>query len=466
MSYKTDLLNPYVVNVYRLWVCLFLCSDGDYSGGYMDSSLSSNKETLTVESRISSPISLFEQGLDYFRQGRHVEGISFWALARERLPPEKMLLAAMIDAFLESYANYRQTEQAFHQASRNFVEAENKQQKLLAAVEKLLMDPREKSISASSQSSTPAQASNDFQGSRTSHSTQPLVADHGGDQSLQPLWSSSGDCEDHSTLPALTITCFGRFEVKRLGQPVILCQNRNGQAILRYLIAQSDYRATSDSLMGILWPDNEPEVARHKVQVAVSALRRSLNNGYTNDPGGGYIICKNGVYQPNPATSIKTDVDTFLLFYQAGRQRGGEERIAHFEKACHLYKGPFLAEDLYADWTFVRREQLSQKFLTMCHALAKHYLATGHYEAAVHWASAVIEENRCDEEAYRQLMQAYAACGHRSEAIQRFQRCEHILHYELGATPMPETINLFQSILLCQSIPLPENANRAKIERK
>ncbi len=60
----------------------------------MDSSLSSNRETFSVESSIFS-ISMLEQGLDYFHQGRHVEGISLWATAREELPPEKMYLAPL-----------------------------------------------------------------------------------------------------------------------------------------------------------------------------------------------------------------------------------------------------------------------------------------------------------------------------------------------------------------------------------
>ena len=412
----------------------------------MDSSLSSNRETFMVESRIFSPISLLEQGLDYFRQGRHVEGVSIWAIAREELPPEKMHLAAMIDAFLESYAHYREAEEALHQAGRYFVEAENKQQKLLLAVEKLLIDSKEESISASTQFYTSAQASNDFQGSRTLHSIQPLVADLNGDQSTQPSGLSSGDCDEQGTLPALNITCFGRFEVRRLGEPVILCQNRNGQAILRYLVAQPGYRASIDALMGTLWPDDEPDVARHKVQIAVSALRGSFKYEGISSRCGGYILSKNSVYFPNPATSFNTDVDEFLKWYKEGRQSSGQAAIAHYERACRLYRGPFLAEDIYADWTFVRRDHLSQRFLTMCHTLVSHYLATGSYEEAVQWAGAVLQENRCDEEAHRQLMQAYMAGGRRSEALRQFRRCEQVLHDELGVAPIPETISLFQSI--------------------
>ena len=437
--------------------------------GRMDPSRSIDQGIQAVTSRISSPICLLKQGLDYFRQGRYVEGSSLCALAREGLSPEQMQFAATIDAFLESHGRYRQALQTLHQASRQLVDAENEQQALLLTFEKLVLASREASEAGKSfspEDHTGGSVSDDYQGTQALNATQPLPANNNGYQSLQPLRTSLNVSGDHNTLPELYITCFGHFEVKRLDQPVMLCQNRTGQTILHYLIAQPGYRAPMDVLMGTLWPDDEPEVARHKVQVAVSALRRSLNSGYPCDPGGGYILCKNGVYQLSPATTINTDVDKFLLYYQAGRQSGGDEAITHYERACRFYTGPFLAEELYADWTFLRRAQLSQGFLTMCHALTEYYLDNGRCEDAVQWGSAILEEDPCDEGAHRKLMQAYVAGGRRSEALRQFQRCESILHNELNAMPMPETVSLFQSILLCQNTPPAEKENRAKIERK
>lgn len=436
----------------------------------MDSPLLSDRETFTDTDGIFSFATLLEQGLTHFRQRRYVEAITCCTLAREQLAPDQAQFAATIDAFIDSYDHCQQAQLAFHQASRCFVEAEDKQQAMLLAVENLLLTSVE-TLSASSQSSSLAREFNSYQETYTFPATKPPAENHHRPLVSRPLQISPQAREDHDgcdthTLPALYIVCFGNFEVWRLGQPVTLCQNRNGQAILRYLVAQPGYRASIDSLMGTLWPDDEPDVARHKVQVAVSALRGSLKNRGISSRGGGYILSKNGVYFPNPATSFKTDVDEFLKLYQEGRQSRGQAAIAYYERACRLYRGPFLAEDIYADWTFVRRDQLSQRFLTMCHALVSHYLATGSYEEAAQWASAVLQENHCDEEAHRQLMQAYIAGGRRSEALRQFRRCEQVLHDELGVVPMLETISLFQSIALGQNDSSLENENRAKIERK
>ena len=192
--------------------------------------------------------------------------------------------------------------------------------------------------------------------------------------------------------------------------------------------------------MGILWPENEPVVARHKLHVAVSALRGSLNKGYECDPGGGYILCKKQFYQINPAVSLRSDEDEFLALFQAGRDTRGREMATFYERACHLYMGPFLIEDMYTDWSFIHREQLSQTYLTMCRALADYFLSVGRYEDTVKWANMILSESQCDEEAYRQLMLAYAAQRRSSEALRQYQRCEHVLRDEFGVSPMPETV--------------------------
>src|SRR5205085_10555008 len=129
---------------------------------------------------------------------------------------------------------------------------------------------------------------------------------------------------------------------------------------------------------------------------------------YSCKPASGYILCHNGIYQLNPAISLHTDRDEFLDYYHRGMQR--KERMPSlFEHACHLYTGPFLSEDLYAQWSFLQREQLARTYLQMCSALAEHHLHNHNHREALTWATAIVEENPCDEGAHQILMRAYAA---------------------------------------------------------
>src|SRR5262249_41383870 len=127
--------------------------------------------------------------------------------------------------------------------------------------------------------------------------------------------------------------------------------------------------------------------------------------------------------------------------------RDPEVAVHCYERACKLYTGPFLPEDLYAEWPFLVREELNKAYLSMCRKLATYYLASGNYEATLTWAQAMLTIDRCEEDAYRFLIRAYAASGRRTEALRRYQQCQQALAEELGVSPMQETQLVLQTIL-------------------
>lgn len=398
----------------------------------------------------SSVISLLERGLNCIRQENYTEGVIFFTQARQQLLPDQVQLASLLYTLMQDCEKYWQAQQALNQASKRFAEIDAELQAQITIIEKVIPTFTRERDTEGTLHAIPRsfQNSNHHQIMQSSLSSVEMAYPQG-----IPQQTVAYRDESSVTLPALDITCFCRFQVRRLGQAIVLCPNRNGQAILRYLVAQPEHRATMDILMTLLWPEDEPAVAHHKLQVAISALRRSLNDGYVKDSGCGYILCKNRVYELNPLVPLRTDVDEFLEHYQAGRQSSGNVMAAYYRRACDLYTGSFLSEDLYADWSFLRRKQLNQVYLTMCNALAEYCLEAGRYEHAMRWIGAILKENRCDEGAHRQLMRAYAAQGRRSDALLQYRLCARTLAEELGVQPMPETISLFQAILNNNNLP-------------
>lgn len=368
-----------------------------------------------------------ERGVARASEGRFAEAAAHLARVRAGLPVAERALAAALDAFLDGHARYWQAQQALHEASRRFAGAIVEQEARLAEIVVLIG------------------------GGPGRRARGPAVAAGGAPSNLATPTPHPTEAERADHPPGLRITCFGRFAVWRGERPLALCRNRNGQAILRYLVAHPRHRETIDALMEALWPDETPEVARHKLHCATSVLRRALNDGQPSRKGGGYLRCEGGVYELDPAVDLQIDVDAFLAHYEAGVAAGGDGATAHFEAACRLYTGPFLPEDLYVDWPAIRREQLAQTFLSMCNALTIGLLRAGRPGDAAGWALRAIEENRCDEAAYRQLMRAHAAAGNRAEALRQYHRCEQALAEHLGVQPLPETTALFSAILRGES---------------
>ncbi len=302
----------------------------------MDSPLSPEQDILFVASETSSPERLLETGFLYVRQGRYDEGLAFFALARERLSPHQAHLAVVLDAFTQSHETYSRAQDELLQASRHFARADAEQQVQITALENLLPILLEETSVVSPPVGGLQQ---NARGNRWLHVLRSAPEDLNSNQLSKQLPQRTAEdkrahqslppspFEDSTTLPALYITCFGHFEVKRLGTPVVLCSNRHAQTILRYLVAQAEHCATSDTLMTLLWPEDEPEVVQPRLHTAICALRRSLNHGYSCESGYGYIGCKNRTYSLSTAIPIQTDVDQFLHYYQAGRQTS-EERVA------------------------------------------------------------------------------------------------------------------------------------------
>jgi DNA-binding SARP family transcriptional activator len=243
--------------------------------------------------------------------------------------------------------------------------------------------------------------------------------------------------------PVLHAVCLAPFELRLHGTSIPLGSNRNGQAILRYLVAQPNHQASNDTLMDLFWPDDDNDVALHKLHVTISNLRHSLQAHLHKN----YILSKQSIFQLNPVIPLTTDVDEFLTLYSMGQKLEGKAAIFCYERACALYTRPFLIEDLYEDWSFVRREQLRQIMIEMCNALADYHLKNSAHDAAVQWVMKILGENRYDEAAYRQLMRIYALSGKRNEALHQYQRCQQMLQEDLGLQLMPETVYLHESII-------------------
>jgi DNA-binding SARP family transcriptional activator len=399
----------------------------------------------TVLSADTSLKLLLERGLAWIEEGGYSEGIALLTLARELISPARRDLIDLLDTFLRHYATYGRAQAELQEAGRRFAGADEELH-AQAAFLKTELPPLIAALDGSLLSSPiTARIAAHLAPVADIPSYMPVLSVA---PALQPLNSNHAA----AAVTTLAVTCFGRFSIRHNGQALTLCPNRSGQTILRYLAVQPEHRASADTLMEILWPDDEPEVARHKLQVAVSALRRSLINSSGAELNG-YIQCKDRVYQLNSDVSLSSDVDEFLRLYHTGRQAGGAEMAAQYEQACQLYSGPFLVEDIYADWSSRQRDYLCRVYLAMCGALAEHFLGSSQFEEAVKWVGAILQENRTDEEAHRQLMRAYAAEGRRSEAVRQYQRCERILREELSVAPALETAALLQSILTARDMP-------------
>ncbi len=252
--------------------------------------------------------------------------------------------------------------------------------------------------------------------------------------------------------PMLQVRCFGRFEVHRDGVPIAQWRRGKAKLLLKFLLVRRQ-PVPRDVLIDLLWPEADPRTAVNGLRVALHALRQALGPcGREGQRARDYVIFEGGNYGVNPAADLWVDADEFSSHFVAGMRLERQGQIAaaidHFEKAENLYRDDYLLEDLYEDWTLVRREELKDQYLMVLTKLADACLNQGDAEGCIVRCHRILQKDACREDAYRRLMRCYVELGQRSQALHWFDLCVQTLRRELDVAPSEPTTELYGQICL------------------
>jgi DNA-binding SARP family transcriptional activator len=245
----------------------------------------------------------------------------------------------------------------------------------------------------------------------------------------------------------LAIYCLDRFRVEFDGVALNTSIGGKSLTVLKCMTASGRMLASYDVLAERLWPDCNFEVARNRLRVAVHGLRRMLDP-LKRMPD--LVLSQGGSYMLNPRGSVWVDSDCFEKAWQRGVkcERAGDLLSAWhaFEEAESLYVRDYLEEDLYEDWTLLRRECLRDAYLALVERLAEWSLAEGDFDSCLVRCHKLLSRDPSHEGAYRMLMLSYKRLGQHMRALQWFQICESVLKRELGTGPSPETLATYAEL--------------------
>jgi DNA-binding SARP family transcriptional activator len=204
----------------------------------------------------------------------------------------------------------------------------------------------------------------------------------------------------------LRLNTFGGLVLQQDGQLHTGPASQRRRLALLAVVASAGARGASrDKLLGLLWPDADPESARHSLYQALHAIRRSA--------GSDEVFQGSSTLQLNPAR-ITSDVAEF---------EEAIERGAH-EAAARLYRGPFLdgfrleGAPEYERWVEAERLRHAREFAGALEALAGAAEAAGNAPAAVRWRRRLAAAEPVSTPAAVGLIRALVAQGDRAGALQ------------------------------------------------
>ena len=245
-------------------------------------------------------------------------------------------------------------------------------------------------------------------------------------QQLQELQAFQKDAQ-------IRIETLGHFCVWRNHQKIESKEWARDKTIqlLQYLVSNRKRNALhKEKIMDGLWEDwndRDFKVALHGIHKVLEPERLSRTESE-------YII-RQGVSYQIDLEKVWIDVEAL------------EKSISKtaYKAAIALYKGSYLPNRIFEDWTSEEREKTQLLILSAYITLAEILLEENPLES-IRLAQNALAIDATWEDAYRIQMQAYIIKGNRPQAIKTYMKCEVILEEEYGISPLPETKKLLKEI--------------------
>lgn len=234
-----------------------------------------------------------------------------------------------------------------------------------------------------------------------------------------------------------------KLEVYALGPGFVLM---DGQSIdtweghlprLLFFFALDRPIITRSEICQAFWPELDTDQAVNVFHVTKRRLHKALEMDV--------LVHDEGYYRVNPNLAIHYDVMEFVGALIAGRDQENPNRMAAWQRAIDLYRGPFL-QGHNDQWILDRREDYQAGYLEALTEMAYVRLNEGRQEHALGLLQRALAENPSKQNLHREVMKLYTTMGRRSEAAAHYQRLVEDLK-KGSRMPEPETDSLYREIM-------------------
>jgi DNA-binding SARP family transcriptional activator len=246
--------------------------------------------------------------------------------------------------------------------------------------------------------------------------------------------ATNGHHPDASPSGGVSLRCLGGFSLTIDGHVVDDGAAKPMERSLLHLLAiRANEAVHREALIEALWPDAEPEAGRHRLQVAVSSLRRLLTS---TDPDAARLLSRDGdAYRLSLPPGSEYDIEAFEAAVEAAtKARARDDLPAErdaLRQALALYGGPVLPGDGPVDWAQPTRTRLQGEVTDAAARLGALLLQDAQPQAAVEVARSGLAIDRYRDDLWKVLIEASERAGNYADAGQARRAYEAVLD-ELG----------------------------------
>lgn len=253
----------------------------------------------------------------------------------------------------------------------------------------------------------------------------------------------------------LELSLFGGFSARVGGQTLAL--PRKAQALLAYLGVSGGAMQPRDKLSSLLWPETGEDQARHSLRQTLVSIKKSLGRNSE------HLLLVEGDDLAIAQDQVNIDVLKFERLLAEGS-------IDSLQQAAELYRGEFLEGLLirgepFEEWLLGQRERLWELTVEGLAKLLRLQMKSAQMDGAIQTSMRLLSLDPLQEGVHRTLMYLYLQGGRREAAVRQYNICVQVLQRDLGIQPQPETVQLFQKIVLNEyETELPNAALKSRAE--
>jgi DNA-binding SARP family transcriptional activator len=241
---------------------------------------------------------------------------------------------------------------------------------------------------------------------------------------------------------SLRIFALGPARVEKDGRPLDSADwIQKPRELLYFLLSHPEGR-TKEQIGLALWPEASTAQLRSSFHDTVFRLRRALG-------GKEWVVFEKRRYAFDRSLDYAYDVEAFEENFSEARRLQAEapdRAIRHLQEATGLYGGDFLEDMAQSEWAMERQEELRRAYGEALLLLGRLLLSEERYTEAAETYRKAISHDRFLEEAHRGLMRSQAALGEPGGALRHYEELAKMLEEQLGASPAPETVALYESL--------------------
>jgi len=231
----------------------------------------------------------------------------------------------------------------------------------------------------------------------------------------------------------ITAKEWGRDKTLQLIQFFITARHRNG--------------LHKEQIIDRLWEDSSVEEGMRNIKVALHGINKALEPNRKPREEAKYILRQGVTYQLTNK-DIWIDVEAFdqALSLENEYHNDSEKSKAILKYATDLYRGTYLPNRVFQDWTATERERIQLLAINAMISLGELNLKTNPAESIRLAQEALIIDSTW-EEAYRLQMMAYLHKKNRPQVIKTYNYCAKVLDQEFGIDPLPETRKIYEEVM-------------------